>query len=73
MNEPSKHDFLVSSFVFIFYLFFLELFLQHMEVPSLEDKLELSLWPMPQSHQHVLQAASATYTAAHGNAGSLTH
>ena len=59
--------------LYFFICFFLELFLQHMEVPSLGDKLELSLWPMPQSYQHGLQAASATYTAAHGNAGSLTH
>ena len=28
-------------------------------------------WPTPQ--QHGIQDASATYTTAHGNAGSLTH
>ena len=30
-------------------------------------------WPMPQPQQCGIQAASATYITAHGNAGSLTH
>ena len=30
-------------------------------------------WPMPQPQQRQIQAASATYTTAHGNASSLTH
>ena len=29
--------------------------------------------PIPQPQQHKIQAASATYTIAHGNAGSLTY
>jgi len=29
--------------------------------------------PIPQPHQHQIRAVSATYTTAHGNAGSLTH
>ena len=32
-----------------------------------------SCWPIPQPKQRQIQAASATYTTAHGNAGSLTH
>ena len=32
-----------------------------------------SCWPTPQPQQHQTQATSATYTTAHGNAGSLTH
>ena len=30
-------------------------------------------WPTPQPQQHRIQAESATYTTARGNAGSLTH
>ena len=29
--------------------------------------------PTPEPQQHGIRAASATYTTAHGNAGSLTH
>ena len=47
--------------------------LRHMEVPRLGVGLELQLRPMPQTQQHRIQAASATYAAACGNAGSLTH
>ena len=32
-----------------------------------------SHWPMPQPQQRQIQAASAAYTTAHGNAGSLAH
>ena len=32
-----------------------------------------SCWPTPQPQQHEIRATSATYTTAHGNAGSLTH
>ena len=34
---------------------------------------KLCLQPTPQLHHHQMGAASATYTTAHGNAGSLTH
>ena len=43
----------------------LELHLRHMEVPRLGVEWESQL--------HGIQAASATYTTACGNAGSLTH
>ena len=52
-------------FSFFLFLFLLGPHLQHMEVPRLGVKLE------PQHCQ--IQAASATYTTAHGNTGSLTH
>ena len=32
-----------------------------------------SCWLIPQPQQHRIQAVSATYTTAHGNAGSLAH
>ena len=44
---------------------------QHMEVSRLGVKSELQLTPQPQPRQ--IQAVSTTYTAAHGNADSLTH
>ena len=50
-----------------FFLVFLGSHLQHMEVPRLGVKLEL------QPQQRGMQAASAAYTTAHGNARSLTH
>ena len=45
----------------------------HMEVPRLGVELEHRCQPTPQSQLHGIQAASATYTTAHSNAGSLTH
>ena len=45
--------------------------LEHMEVPRLGVELEVQLRRAPQQHQ--IQASSATYTAAWGNARSLTH
>lgn len=44
-----------------------------MEVSGLGVELELQLKPMPQPQQNRIQAASATYAAACGNTGSLTH
>ena len=44
-----------------------------MEVPRLGVESELWLWPTAQPQQHGIQAASATYTTAYGNARSLTH
>ena len=49
------------------------LHLQHMEVPRLGVELELQLLPIPQTQQLRIQAASASYTTAHGSARSLTH
>ena len=58
---------------FFFFLQFLRLHLWHTEVPRLGVELGLHLRPMPQPQQHRIQTASATYAAACGNTGSLTH
>jgi len=50
--------FLSFSFLFFFFLVFLEPHLQHIEVPRLRITSELQL---------------PAYTSAHGNTGSLTH
>ena len=46
---------------------------KHMEVPRLVVESELQLRPTSQPLQYGIQAASVTYTTAHGNARSLTH
>ena len=42
-----------------------------MEVPR--EGLNWSCQPVPQAQQYQIPAVSSTYTAAHSNAGSLTH
>ena len=67
-------SFCLVAFFFSSCLFlFLGLHLRHMEVPRLGIQLEqsCSCWPTPQPRQ--IQATSATYTPADGNARSLTH
>ena len=54
-----------------FILFFFPLFCGHTRGTWAELELHLQLTPKPQQPQ--IQAASATYTAACGNAGSLAH
>ena len=44
-----------------------------MVVPRLGSNQSCSCWPTPQPQQCGIQATSATYTIAHGNARSLTH
>ena len=46
---------------------------QHKEVLRLGSNQRDSCRPMPQRQQHGIRAATATYTTAHGRAGSLTH
>ena len=46
---------------------------QHMEVSRLGVNRSYSCRPTPQPQQRRIQLSSATYAAAHGNAGSLTH
>ena len=53
--------------------FFSWLPLRHMEVLGPGVESELQLWPMPQTWQCRIWAASVTYTATYGNTGSLTH
>ena len=57
----------VTIFFFLFFLPLLGPLLQHMEVPRLGVESE------PQPQQRRIWAASATYTTAHSNTGSLTH
>ena len=52
---------------------FLGLYPLHMEVPRLGVNPSCSCWPTPHPQQREIQAVSATYTTAHGNAVSLTH
>ena len=54
-----------------FFLFMAALW--HMEVSRLEVEMELQLRPTPQPWQNQIPMASATYTTACSNAGSLTH
>ena len=63
-----------SAQSFLPFFFFQWLHLQHMEVPRLgvESELQLQL-STSQPQQCAIRASSETYTAAHGNAGSLTH
>ena len=59
-------------FSFLFFSFvFLGPLTRHVEVPRLGLKSELQL-PTPQPQKLGIQATSATYTTAQGNAGSLT-
>ena len=68
-----SNSFLVVSLGFSFYLsVFLGLHLQHMEVPRLGVELELQ----PLTYTTTIEMSDLsriTYTAAHGNAGSLIH
>ena len=77
-----KYVLCVFSSIFIYYknyeiniflFFILGLHLWHIDVPRLGVKSELQMRPMPQSRQPRIQAASAVYAAACGNARSLTH
>ena len=65
----SGKQFFLFFLKYVIYLFiaFLGLHPQHVEVPGLGVESEL------QPQQLRIQAISATYNTAHGNAGSLTH
>ena len=60
---------------FIFYFLLLGPHLWHMDFPRLGVKLELQLPAIATATARAVEggAASATYTTAHSNAGSLTH
>ena len=61
----------VCVYNYYFFFFFLGLYLQHRELPRLGVELE---WQLPAYVKRCqIRAASATYTAAQGNARSLTH
>ena len=65
--------FLQESFFFFLSFVFLGPHSRHMEVPRLGSNQSCSCRPTPQPQQCRIRAASVTYTAAQGNAGSLTH
>ena len=75
LPSPSSSPFHILPFLFYFiYLFvFSGLHPRHREVPRLGVESSCCFWPMPQTQQFEIRAASATYTTAHGNARSLTH
>ena len=51
----------------------MQIYLQHMEVPRLGVESELQLPAYTTTTETRDPGMSATYTTAHGNAGSLTH
>ena len=61
-----------SGFCFVFFFPF-TVYLHHTAVLGPEAELELPWRPTPQPSQHWIQVASATYTTAYSNVGSLTH
>ena len=65
--------FLRNFLSFFFFFCFLGLYPRDREISRLGIKLELQLPAVPQPQQCGIWATSATYTTAHGNAGSLTH
>ena len=67
-ENESKASLEVNIFFFLSFVFLGPCPL-HMEVPRLGVQLD----PIPQPQQSQIPAMSATYTAAHSNAGSLTH
>ena len=71
LKEMSQMTF--KGMTFFFFLSFLGLHPWHMEVSRLGVELELQLLAYTTAKQHGILATSATYTTAHGNAGSLTH
>ena len=60
------------SFVCFVFLPFLGPLPWHMEIPRMGSNWSCSHWPTPEPQQRSIRAASATYTIAHGNTGSLT-
>ena len=57
----------------LFFFFFKGLHPQHMKFLGQGPNQSCSCQPAPQSQQCQIRAMSATYTATHRNAGSLTH
>jgi len=75
-SPPNYSSFIILFFVFFFFpclLSFLGPHLWHMEVPRLGSNQSYSCWSTSQPQQCQIPAMSVTYTASHGNAGSLTH
>ena len=70
-----RHAFIVLFYFILFFWSFISLgpYPQHMEVLRLSSNPGCSCQPTPQPQQRWIQAASATYTIAHGSTRSLTH
>ena len=68
----SNTFYFIYLFIFVF-LPFLGPLSRHMEVPRLGVQSELWLLAHTTAIAAWVQAVSATYTTAHGNAGSLNH
>ena len=64
---------LLLFFFYFFIFYFLGPHLWHMRFPGLGLNQSCSCRPTPQPWQYRIQAVSATYTTAHGNARSLPH
>ena len=68
---------IVTIFAFFFFFFWFLLFRAAPQgiwrFPGQGSNQSFSCQPMPQPQQRRIQAVSATYTTAHGNARSLTH
>ena len=71
-NSPFIYLVHIHPLFFLFFsFFFLQLPLQHMEVPSLGGEWELQLWPTLQPWQHRIWASSATHAEVCSNPRSL--
>ena len=62
---------MIKSFVFCFCFFRAISMSSTWNFPGKGSNSSYSCWPMPQPQQRQIQAASANYTTAHGNTGSL--
>ena len=71
MGTPSFFSFFF--FVLLSFCHFLGRFCDTWRFPGWGSNRSPSHQPMPKPQQHGIRAESATYTTAHGNAGSLTH
>ena len=65
---------IISLFLkFLSFWHFLGRFCGMWRFPGWRSNWSCSCWPTPEPQQLGIQASSATYTTAHGNARSLTH
>ena len=63
----------ISFLFFVFLLFLWAASVAHGGSQARGSNRSCSRWPTPEPQQRRIRAASATYTTAHGKAGSLTH
>ena len=65
--------FVCFCFCFLSFCHFLGRYHGIWRFPGLGSNWSCRRWPTPEPQQHGIQALSATYTTAHGNAGSPSH